>query len=150
MSWIPAMMNEVFLSFGTSMEKSVILFDGVCNYCNRVVNFIIEHDKNSRFVFAPLQSEAGQKILKNLGLRNIQIDTLILLEGDKIYSHSTAALRIFRQLPAPINWLYVGIVFPRFLRDAVYKIIAKNRHRILGKRNECMVPDDRQRDKFLH
>ncbi len=143
-------MNELFLSFGTSMEQSIILFDGVCNYCNRVVNFIIEHDKNNRFLFAPLQSEVGKNILNNCGLQNLQMDTLILLEGDKIFTHSTAVLRIFRQLPAPINWLYVGIVFPRFLRDAVYRAIAKNRHHILGKRNECMVPDDGQRDKFLH
>ncbi|SIN79494.1 thiol-disulfide oxidoreductase DCC family protein [Chitinophaga niabensis] len=126
----------------------IILFDGVCKFCNGSVNFVIRHDKHNRFKFAPLQSAAGQDLLQQHGLKN-NMDSFVLIDNDKAYTRSTAVLRVLRHLGFPYYLLYAGIVIPVGLRNLLYSWFAKNRYRWFGKKDQCMVPDEKVRKKFL-
>ncbi len=127
--------------------SAIILFDGVCNFCDGSVNFIIEHDKKDYFKFTPLQSEIGQEFVKKFSLSGI--DSVILVENDKAYTHSTAALKIARRLGGIWSVLYALIVIPKPIRDFFYKLFAKNRYKLFGKKDECMIPSPEVRAKFL-
>ncbi len=127
--------------------SSLILFDGVCNFCNSSVNFIIARDRNDRFRFAPLQSEFGRSVIERYGLS--AIDSIILIEDGQAHTHSTAALRIARRLGFPWSLAYAAIVIPRLLRDFFYRAFAANRYRLFGKKDECMLPTPEIRAKFL-
>ncbi|MBK7705027.1 MAG: thiol-disulfide oxidoreductase DCC family protein [Acidobacteria bacterium] len=127
--------------------KSVILFDGVCNFCNSSVNFIIGRDKADVFRFAPLQSAAGREFVERFGLD--EIDSIILVENDRAYTHSTAALRIARTLGGFWRLFYVFIIVPGFVRDLFYKLFARNRYRLFGQKDACMIPTPEVRKKFL-
>ncbi|MGE7776047.1 thiol-disulfide oxidoreductase DCC family protein [Chitinophaga sp. NPDC101104] len=130
-------------------DKAVILFDGVCRFCNGSVNFVIRHDRADRFRFAPLQSDAGQSLLQAHGIDARETDSFVLIRDGKSWVKSSAALRVARGLGFPWNLLWAFIIVPRFLRDAVYDWIARNRYRWFGKMDVCMVPDVRVRGKFL-
>lgn len=130
-------------------ENAIILFDGVCNFCNGSVNFIIERDPAAYFKFAPLQSEIGEKLIAEHNINKAETDSVILIENGKAYTHSTAALRIARKLQGAWAWLYGFRVIPQFLRDAAYKLFAKNRYRMFGKREACMLPTPDVRARFL-
>lgn len=129
--------------------KPVILFDGICNYCNGVINFIIRQDKKKVFLFATLQSNFGQKILKENNLPVDVFETFLLLDKDKLYKKSTAGLRLYNKLPWYWKWTQLFWIFPRFIRDAVYSLVAKNRYKWFGKKETCMVPTPELRDRFL-
>ncbi len=129
--------------------KSVILFDGVCNFCNFWVNFIIDRDKNDAFRFASLQSDYGQEVLQKLGMSQDDFDTFILVEGEKHYIKSTAGLRVAKRLGGWLSLLYPLIVIPAFIRDAFYSLIAKNRYRIFGREEACRIPTPDMRKKFI-
>lgn len=126
----------------------MILFDGVCNLCNGAVKFVIRHDKNAYFKFAPLQSEIASRLVtdKNLSRAN----TFLLLEQGKLYKRSTAALRVCLHLNGAWKLLYGLIIVPGFIRDALYDIVAKNRTRWFGKKDACMIPSDNLRSRFLN
>lgn len=129
-------------------ENAVILFDGVCNLCNGAVKFVIRHDKNAYFKFAPLQSEIASRLVtdKNLSRAN----TFLLFEQGKLYKRSTAALRVCLHLNGAWKLLYGLIIVPGFIRDALYDIVAKNRTRWFGKKDACMIPSDNLRSRFLN
>jgi len=140
--------------------SSVVLFDGVCNFCDASVNFVIDHDRDGYFKFAPLQSETGKALAAEHGLVSatarpepsddrVAIDSLILIEDGKAYTHSTGALRIARRLRAPWSWLYAFIVVPAPLRDLGYRLFAKYRYRMFGRKDECMIPTPEVRARFL-
>lgn len=131
------------------MDNPIILFDGVCNLCNRSVAFVINHDGRRVFRFAPLQSDAGQDLLKTFKLPTDTFDTMVLVEGDRCYTGSTAGLRIMRRLGRPWSLLYAFVLVPRFLRDAVYRIVAHNRYKWWGKRDSCPTPGPDVRARFL-
>src|SRR5215204_7510095 len=116
--------------------SAIILFDGVCNFCNSSVNFIIERDREGYFKFAPLQSEIGEKLLRENGVDKIETDSVVLIEDDKVYTHSTAALRVARKLEGGWKWFYAFIYMPRFIRDGAYKLFARYRYRLFGKKDE--------------
>src|SRR5690349_17933962 len=97
--------------------SAIILFDGVCNFCNSSVNFIIARDSAGYFKFAPLQSEIGERLLAENGVDNIETDSVVLIEDGKVYTHSTAALRVARHLDGAWKSLYYLTFVPRFLRD---------------------------------
>src|SRR2546428_9284024 len=101
-------------------EKPVIFFDGVCNLCNRIVQFVIKKDKKKQFLFASLQSKTGQEVLKRFNLPVNDFNSFIILEGNKIYTRSTAALRMLRKLSGGWKLFYGFIIIPRFIRNAVY------------------------------
>jgi len=128
--------------------KPVVLFDGVCNLCSGSVQFILKRDKNNLFQFASLQSKPGQEYLKKFNLPADTFNSFVLVEGDNIYTRSTAALRIAKNLKG-WKWLYAFRIVPKFIRDAVYNLIAKNRYRWFGKKNECWIPTPDLRARFL-
>jgi predicted DCC family thiol-disulfide oxidoreductase YuxK len=129
--------------------KSIILFDGVCNFCNGAVQFIIKRDKKNRYSFAALQSDAGRKLLEEYHLPVDNLSTFILIEGGMAYSKSTAGLRIAKHLSGLWAVLYPLIIIPAFLRDILYNFIAKNRYRWYGRMDECMIPTPEIRARFL-
>lgn len=129
--------------------KAIILFDGVCNFCNTSVNFVIKHDKKDRFRFATLQSATGKKILEKFQEDTAVTDSVILIENSGLYKRSTAILRIAKRLGGVYLLLYGFIIVPRFLRDAVYNFIAQNRYKWFGKKDNCMVPTEEVRRKFM-
>ena len=130
-------------------SPAIILFDGVCNLCNGAVNFIIRRDKHGYFKFASLQSDAAKRAVPGSGLRVPGFDSMILVENGRTHIKSSAALRIARRLGALWPLLGAFIIVPRPLRDAVYDWIARNRYRWFGKRESCMIPNDRIRDRFV-
>ena len=107
------------------VEKPVLLFDGVCNLCNGTVRFIIPRDPEGHFLFASLQSEAGQALLKKFQLNTDNFDTFILIDRDRYYERSTAVLKVAKQLKGMWSWLYYLIILPRPLRDFIYNLVAK-------------------------
>ena len=115
-------------------DKPVILFDGVCNLCSGSVQFILKRDKEKKFLFASLQSDYGQKLLKQYDLPTDTFNSFILFEDGKILTRSTAALKMFSQLKG-WKWVRLFWIVPKFIRDAVYNVIAKNRYRWFGKIN---------------
>ncbi|MDB5201652.1 MAG: hypothetical protein JWQ27_1061 [Ferruginibacter sp.] len=129
--------------------QPLILFDGICNLCNGAVQFVIRHDGKALFQFAPLQSNAGQEILAKFSLSKQDFDSFVLLENNKAYKKSTAALKVARRLDGPVKMLYGFIIVPVFIRDAVYSWIAKNRYRWFGRKDSCMVPQPGIVSRFL-
>lgn len=132
-------------------ENVIILFDGVCNFCNSSVNFIIDHDADNYFKFAALQSEAGEKLQREYGItpEDKDLDSVLLIENGKLHTHSTAALRIAKHLKGIWSFLYIFIIVPKPLRDFFYKLFAKNRYRLFGKSDACRLPSPEERAKFL-
>lgn len=128
---------------------TLVLFDGVCNFCNGWVRFLIRHDPAKRFRFAPLQSAAGQAALRRLGLPADALTTIVVIEGERAYTKSSAALALARRLGG--LWPLVGMfrLVPAPLRDAVYDVIARYRYRWFGRQAECLVPTPDVRDRFL-
>lgn len=118
----------------------VILFDGLCNLCNASVQFVIKHDSKKIFRFASLQSSFGEKILKENQLPADTFNSFILFENNRIYTRSTAALLVAKNLSGFVKFLYSFIIVPKFIRDIVYNLIAKNRYKWFGKREACWLP----------
>lgn len=129
--------------------KKIILFDGVCNLCNSSVTYVIQRDKKDVFRFAALQEAAGQKLITTHGIDTSQTDSVILVDGEKVYVKSTAALRIARHLGGAHPLLYGFMIVPKFLRNWVYDYIAKNRYKWYGKKESCMIPTPELKAKFL-
>ena len=130
-------------------DAPIVLFDGVCNLCNGAVTFIIRNDPNRRFRFAALQSPVGQALLQRFGLPTETLNTFVLIEGDRAFTKSTAALRSARLLGSLWPLAFVLIVVPRPVRDLCYDLIGKNRYRIFGKREACMLPTPDLKARFL-
>lgn len=130
-------------------KKPVLLFDGVCNLCTSTVIFVIKRDPEAKFLFAPLQSDAGQKLIEQFRLPAADFSSFVLIEGDRHYTKSTAALHVFKRLSGFWPLLYVLIAVPKPIRDAVYKWIAKNRYKWFGKKEQCMVPTPDIKARFL-
>jgi predicted DCC family thiol-disulfide oxidoreductase YuxK len=131
------------------IDHPLILFDGVCNFCNASVNFVIARDPKKNFRFAPFQSSAGQDLLKKFGLLATDLDTMVLIEDGRVFTRSTAGLKIARRLSSLWPLLYAFMIVPRFFRDAVYNVVARNRYRWWGRRDACMVPTPEVRERFL-
>ncbi|MGB5378926.1 thiol-disulfide oxidoreductase DCC family protein [Muriicola sp.] len=130
--------------------KKIILFDGVCNLCNKSVQFVIKRDNNDVFRFAALQSTIGEKLVKEKGIDTTQVDSIILIEPQiAYYTKSDAALKIAKSLSGgwPLMGVFLGI--PKGLRDWVYDWVARNRYSWYGKRDSCMIPTEELKQKFL-
>ena len=128
---------------------AVLLFDGVCNLCNASVQWVLLRDKKNVFQFAALQSEAGQEILKKFGMETEHFDSVVLVEGDRIYTQSDAALGVATRLGGVWQLMGVFKIVPRFIRNAVYDWIARNRYRWFGKQEQCMLPRPEWKGRFL-
>lgn len=142
-------------------DGPVVLFDGTCNLCNGAVQFILDHERGGALRFAALQSEAGSALLERAaGVEAARAllagargdgdpDSVVLVEDDRAYTHSTAALRIARYLRWPYRGLVLFTVVPRFVRDAVYRFVARRRYRWFGKSETCRVPTPELRARLL-
>ncbi len=133
---------------GDTAPKAIILFDGVCHFCQGSVRFILDRDAAQRFDFASIQSNIGQALLYRRGL-DADLSTIVLLEGGRTYLRSDAVLRIARHLTLPWRLAYVFWWVPRPLRDAVYSYIAQRRYRWFGQSDVCAVPSASVRARFL-
>lgn len=131
-------------------DHPIVFFDGVCNLCNRFVQFVIRQDRKKRFLFAPLQTEAGRNALAAMTQnRTVIPDSVILLYKGRYLTKSTAALTVLKLSGGFNSLLYVGIVVPRFIRDWVYDFVARNRYRWFGKSDSCMVPTPGIMSRFI-
>ncbi len=128
---------------------SVVLFDGVCNLCNGAVKFIIKRDPAARFKFASLQSAFGKSQLIKYNLDPEALHSIVVVENDVAYQRSDAALKIARNIRGPWSALGALKVVPRFIRDGVYNLIAGSRYILYGKRDNCMIPDDGLKARFI-
>ena len=130
-------------------DHPIVLFDGVCNFCNYWVNFAIKRDKKNRLKFTPIQGETAKTILPEFSISTSELSSVIIIDNGKAYTQSSAALRISLYLDGGWKLLYGLMIFPKFLRDLVYNIIARNRYRWFGKKEACMVPTAEVRGRFL-
>lgn len=130
-------------------ERSIVLFDGVCNLCNGFVNFLIDRDRHDRFRFGSLQSENVKELLRPFHYTTEEISTVLLIQNNTLYTQSTAVLRICRLMPGVWPLLYGFIVVPRPLRDFLYNLVAKNRYKIFGRKDSCRIPTPELQSKFV-
>ena len=130
------------------MDKKIILFDGICTFCNRSVQFIIHHDPHEHFQFASLQSDIGQSLLKKYSIP-LSEDSLVLINQNSYDTQSTAALKITRYLNGLLPLLYIFIIVPRPIRNLVYRYIANNRYKWFGKQTACKIPTTKEKKRFL-
>lgn len=130
-------------------DKKIVLFDGVCNYCNDKINYIIKNDSQDIFRFVALQSETGQKIIKYLGIAS-SVDSIILYEpGYAYFIKSEAVFRIIKHLSSAVKLLLIFNFIPTSIKNIFYDIIAKNRYNWYGKKESCMMPTDDVKRKFI-
>lgn len=130
-------------------DNPIILFDGVCNLCNAFVDFIIIRDTKGAYRFASLQSSFGQEKIMKCSTAEADMDSVVLIEAEKCYTKSTAALRIARRLRFPWPLLCGFVIVPRILRDAIYDFVANNRYQWFGRRHTCRLPTPEERSRFL-
>lgn len=128
--------------------KQIILFDGVCHFCNWNVQFIIRRDPHAKFLFASLQSETGQRLLQRHHISKEEY-SIVLVKDNRYYTQSTAVLHIARHLHRLYPMLYICIAMPRPLRDVFYRFIAKNRYKWFGKEDQCRIPSAEDKTRFL-
>lgn len=126
----------------------IVLFDGVCNFCNNMVNFAIRNDKKAKLRFTPLQSETGKKLLSDHKVP-LSVDTVVLVDNGKAYTYARAAIRISKYLDWPAKMLYAFIIIPPFISQPLYKWLGRNRYKWFGKKESCMVPTKEVRQRFL-
>ena len=136
------------LTIDSGQTHPVVLFDGVCNFCNRMVNLAIRNDPKGRLRFAALQSAAGQALLQQYQVTPTA-DTLVLIEGGKAYTYARAAIRICRYLRWPMKMFYAFRIFPVWISQPFYKWFARHRYQWFGKKETCMIPDQNLRSRFL-
>jgi len=130
-------------------KHRVVIFDGVCNFCNGTVMFIIKRDPEHKFLFVPMQNRAAQKLLRKFQLPEVGLDTFLLIEGDEYRVRTDAALTIAAELTWPWPLCKVFRIVPARFRDIFYKLFARNRYSLFGKRDVCMVPTSDIRSRFL-
>jgi len=128
---------------------NLVLYDGFCNLCNYAVMFIIKRDINARFKFASIQSTIGQDILRHYNLDRERIDSIVYIKGGKYFLRSSAMLNILKDLGGTWKLLYSLILIPRFIRDSAYNLIAQTRYKLFGKRDNCLIPSDALKDRFV-
>ncbi|MED0673799.1 thiol-disulfide oxidoreductase DCC family protein [Aneurinibacillus aneurinilyticus] len=132
-----------------SDNHPIILFDGVCNMCNQWVQFVIKRDSKALFKFASLQSNLGDSIIKHYKVNTKGRESIVLIEEEKVYIESTAVLKIISRLEGPIKMVTLFWIIPKPIRDQAYRIIAKRRYRLFGKKEACMVPTKEMQSRFI-
>ncbi|MGN8644584.1 thiol-disulfide oxidoreductase DCC family protein [Gracilibacillus sp. HCP3S3_G5_1] len=128
--------------------QRIILFDGICNFCSSSVQFIIKRDPARKFHFASLQSEIGQQLVDRHQVSQ-DLDSLVLLEKGRVYTKSSAVLRIAKELKGGYRLFAIFLIIPKPIRDFLYNIFANNRYRWFGKKEQCMIPKPEDKQRFL-
>ena len=132
------------------VDKQLILFDGICNLCNSSVQYVIKNDHKELFMFAPLQSKIGEKIIKKFDIDTVKVDSILLYSNKfGLKSKSSAALHISKHLRFPVNLWSIFLIVPSFIRNWFYDYVAKNRYKWYGKKDECMIPTPELKNKFI-
>lgn len=132
------------------MDKTnLVIFDGVCNFCNGAVNFIIKRDPEELFTFTPMQSDLAKEITEKYGITNVGIDTFLLIKNGQCYVWTDAALEIAKDLSGYWGLFNTFKIVPRPIRDALYRLFARNRYKLFGRKEACMVPKDKIRKRFV-
>lgn len=129
------------------MNNPIILFDGVCNLCNGAVDFILKRDKHKQFRFVSLQSETGLYIIKKFKIAT-ETDSVILIQNNKVFIESDAAIKIAQQLTPFWKLLLVFKIIPKKVRDKLYRWVAKNRYNWFGKKQSCRIPGNEEMKVF--
>lgn len=132
-----------------NIPQPLLLFDGVCNLCNSSVQFVINKDKQNKFTFASLQSDAVKEILLQFGETNLNLDSIILITDGEIYSKSSAILKASKLIGGFYSLSIIFYIIPKFIRDKMYDFVAKNRYKWYGKRKSCMIPTKELKSRFL-
>lgn len=130
-------------------SRYIVVFDGVCHFCNSAVNFIIQRDPKGLFAFTPMQSAFAQQLMDEYGIENKGVDTFMLVKHGKCVVYSSAALEIAKDLT---GWWHLFTIFkliPEVMRDAVYVLFAKNRYRLFGRQEVCMIPTEDVKSRFV-
>ena len=135
-------------------SNSIVLYDGVCGLCNHLVQFILKRDQHNRFLFASLQSEFATTLLKRHGADARDLDTFYVVidhgkPSERVLMRSDAILHVVKTLGGVWTLASVGRILPRVIRDAMYRLVARNRYRVFGKHESCMLPSPQHRAKFL-
>lgn len=135
-------------------SKTLVLYDGVCGLCNGLNQFLIKRDREDHFLFASLQSELAESLLKRYGINAVDLDTVYVLAdygqpSQRLLARSDAILHVVGQLGGVWTLLKAGRVLPKSLRDALYSLVARNRYRVFGKYEVCLMPEEKYRTKFL-
>ncbi len=130
-------------------EKYIVVFDGVCHLCNGFVNFLLKHDKNDRLRFGLLQYTDKLGTSESIRQNISSTDSVALLTGDKVYFRSTAVLKILKRVGRGWQCFYIFMLVPKPIRDWVYDFVARNRYKWFGKRDVCMIPDEKVKKKFI-
>ena len=130
-------------------HNRIILFDGVCNLCSAFMQFVYKYDSKMNFKFSWLQEEQGRNILEWLNLPTDDYETIILIENGEAYFKSKAFLRIVSRLCFPWPILTIGVIIPNILRDSLYDMVARNRYRLFGKKEKCLIPTGKLLSRFL-
>jgi predicted DCC family thiol-disulfide oxidoreductase YuxK len=132
----------------------ILLYDGVCGLCNRLVQFLLKYDGHDRIRFATLQSQFAGDLLQRHGLNAQDLDTVYVVENcgatdEEVLNRSDAILYLFREMGGVWSVLSWGRILPRWFRNWFYNIVARNRYSVFGKSEVCMMPDPKHRHKFL-
>ncbi|MFA7555159.1 MAG: DCC1-like thiol-disulfide oxidoreductase family protein [Spongiibacteraceae bacterium] len=130
-------------------NRYIVIFDGVCNFCNGAVNFIIKRDPEGLFAFTPMQSELAKELMLRYAINNVSVDTIVLIKNDQCFVFSSAALEIAKDLTGYWYMFNVFKVIPSFVRDLIYKLFARNRYRLFGRQDTCIVPNEDVRSRFI-
>ena len=131
------------------INQSIILYDSKCILCNRYIRFIIRNDINENFYFTSIYNNTGKKIINDYKINTNLDDTIILYQENSIYKRSDAVLRTIKKLKFPINTIWIFYLIPRFIRDSIYKLISKNRYKMFGKNDQCIIPNKKYLNKFI-
>lgn len=131
-------------------KKDIILFDGICNFCNSYINYVITHDEHNRFVFASLQSDVAKELSLVHQIDLQSLNSIIVIHNKRILTRSDGIIHIAKHLKSKWSWILFAIEFiPQSIRNYIYTLIANRRYNWFGQMNSCMVPTPEVRDKFL-
>ena len=130
-------------------NRYIVIFDGICNFCNGSVNFIIKRDPKGVFSFAPMQSEIAQELMQKHKIEKEELDTSLLFKNGSVYDRSDAALEITRNLTGFWHLFQIFKILPKAIRDGLYNLFARNRYALFGKRDSCMIPTPEIRKRFI-
>jgi predicted DCC family thiol-disulfide oxidoreductase YuxK len=133
----------------SNLPDRLVIFDGVCNFCNASSNFIIKRDPSAKFTFTIIQSEIGIQLLRQFDIDSDDPNTFVLIKNREVYLKSTAALEIAKELTGAWALARYLIVIPKIIRDSVYSLVARNRYALMGKRDNCMIPSADVRERFI-
>jgi predicted DCC family thiol-disulfide oxidoreductase YuxK len=130
-------------------QHHIVIFDGVCNFCNGVVNFIIRRDPKALFSFTPMQSESGKRLIEKYDATMVGVDTILLIKNGQCYERTDAAIEIAGDLTGLWSMFRAFKILPKSFRDYFYRLFARNRYKLFGRREECMIPSPEVRVRFV-